>query len=1108
MLDRVLIVSFFCTALVLAAAPYEAQLDDRGVITFGGELDGMYAHVGTHGPGWSYASAGSGAAKTERVADRLEGVLPMPPNCAGDLLYTMALGASGPAAEIVCSEAFTERTTIEGAYLCFFLPAKALAGKRASLPHGKAVKAMPVGEESPGLSGPAAAFTVELDHNRSLVIACDTTDHVLVQNNRQYGNDTFEVRFLFWPKGQVFPGMALRRVFRVAVIPTTEIGAMIEAMNPPIEFDAEKPYALLRDQGQISVMDERGEMASINLAVHGLGWSYASQGEANAQASGSNRFRTIQGALAVPDSGGGLMEYVEQVSAQPGGALDLQYRLHFPEAAALNGYQLSVQGKLSTYSGASVDLLTADGEKTVRIGTALGEKFPFRGEVTRVHVGPDDPRGFEISVDEATYLLIQDNRGWGGDTMEFRFCFLRDESGGRVTAGETVNRRFGFRLNGPMQLILNESGTSSKTDTGDWVPFVMPWDQAPVDVSFLNHKPAGTFGFVTRRGDRFVFTDSGEEIRFWGTCFSAGANFPSHTESEKIAARLAKFGVNIVRTHHADAPWAERHFFPDSVDHTREFDPENLDRFDYLMHCLKREGIYVYLDQLVHRHFKTGDGVDAVDELPAAAKPYSNFDPKLIALQKEFSRALWTHVNPYTGLAYRDDPAIALMEYANENDMFTQKVTLEPYRTRLEARYRAWARGKGMTLPEGDIDFTVPTDPMMRFFIHVQHAYYQEMRTFLRDEVGVRVPLTGSNWSRNAALLTALDHEDFTDSHAYQNHPGKDGSFGNKAMVDGRRTIMDSLGFQRVAGKPFFVSEWDEPWPSEWRAELPLWMAAVAAFQGWNGLTVYTYRHTVKTPVDSISGAFETFNDPARFGLFANAALIYRRGDVQTGPDRVSVTIPEAQAASAATPTPWSAVAFHGLSDRFAFQTVVGKPSAASGKTVSFDSDELAGGDQRRSDTGEIRRNIPKGIVVVDTARSQAVQGRLADGGQLRTADLTATSASVFGAIVVSSLSDAPIRDSERLLLTAVGRAENASFAYNITRNKKQSAGSGPILVDLIEARIALRTERTDLVVIPVTAAGKRLAALSTQYVDGQLTFSIGRGSNTIFYMIESDQHR
>ncbi len=101
--------------------------------------------------------------------------------------------------------------------------------------------------------------------------------------------------------------------------------------------------------------------------------------------------------------------------------------------------------------------------------------------------------------------------------------------------------------------------------------------------------------------------------------------------------------------------------------------------------------------------------MDAVDALPQAAKPYHYFDPRLIELQKEYNRDLWTHLNPYTGLAYRDDPSIALCEIVNESDFFAQPPVLEPYRSRLEGRYRQWAEEQGLRVPAGRWTSARPT---------------------------------------------------------------------------------------------------------------------------------------------------------------------------------------------------------------------------------------------------------------------------------------------------------------------------------------------------------------------------------------------------------------
>ena len=49
---------------------------------------------------------------------------------------------------------------------------------------------------------------------------------------------------------------------------------------------------------------------------------------------------------------------------------------------------------------------------------------------------------------------------------------------------------------------------------------------------------------------------------------------------------------------------------------------------------------------------------------------YAMYDPTMIELQKEFCTNFWNHVNPYTGLAYKDDPFFAFCDITNENEMF------------------------------------------------------------------------------------------------------------------------------------------------------------------------------------------------------------------------------------------------------------------------------------------------------------------------------------------------------------------------------------------------------------------------------------------------------
>ena len=84
---------------------------------------------------------------------------------------------------------------------------------------------------------------------------------------------------------------------------------------------------------------------------------------------------------------------------------------------------------------------------------------------------------------------------------------------------------------------------------------------------------------------------------------------------------------------------------------------------------MKKRGIYCDLNLNVGRSYKAGDGVQDFDKIQWG-KGLTLFDPRLIELQKEYAKNLLTHVNPYTKLEYRNEPAIAIVEILNENGIY------------------------------------------------------------------------------------------------------------------------------------------------------------------------------------------------------------------------------------------------------------------------------------------------------------------------------------------------------------------------------------------------------------------------------------------------------
>lgn len=233
-------------------------------------------------------------------------------------------------------------------------------------------------------------------------------------------------------------------------------------------------------------------------------------------------------------------------------------------------------------------------------------------------------------------------------------------------------------------------------------PFVISYD-GPDNASSMAHlldAPAGKHGFVRVDNGRFV-TDAGP-IRFHATNLTGPANFPTHAAADKLAARLARFGINCVRLHYMDDAYGnfmtpkEPGIIADDPTTQRNLDPAQLDRLDYMIAAFKKRGIYVNINLHVARSLDERDGFPAKNQRPGLDKGIDNFEPRMIELQKEYARKLLTHVNPYTGLAYTDDPCVAMVEINNENALFNQyhggaiDRLPDPYAAEFRRQWNAW----------------------------------------------------------------------------------------------------------------------------------------------------------------------------------------------------------------------------------------------------------------------------------------------------------------------------------------------------------------------------------------------------------------------------------
>jgi hypothetical protein len=644
-----------------------------------------------------------------------------------------------------------------------------------------------------------------------------------------------------------------------------------------------------------------------------------------------------------------------------------------------------------------------------------------------------------------------------------------------------------------------------------FIPYPAFHDDVPVDISFVfeSERPAGKHGFLKVSGRDFVFED-GTKVKFWGTNFNGAGCFPEHDYAKKLARRLAKLGLNIVRMHQLDSEWHTPNIFAYTKGKRvtdAHLDPESMDRLDFLIKCLKDEGIYVYMDMFTYRKFRSDEGVENAAALTDAGKPYNNYSRKLIELQKELARELWTHENKYTGVKYCDEPAIVLAEIVNESDLFYKPdafVYDEPYKTELLDMFAKWLREKGIEHDCTTINVSCHDDDVfLDFKRELQIDYYREMTDYMRA-IGVKIPITGTNWSSTQDNYLANITTDYLDIHPYfyDWHWGEfEKSCMNRSVTQEKISYLARGAFMSHANMPTYVSEWDAPWPNEFRADSVLYSAAYGLLQGWSGFAIHTYSYSARLErmdmlgkeisaekignVPYRQGIFSAWNDPAKFGLFYHAALMTRRDDVKAADAMCSVEVTRRDRFDPAT------VSTEG--DRLA---VVNRADNPTVPHIAINDNGI----DVTSITGELYRNYKDNYGKIDTAMTKCAYGFLGKNGEVALNGMSVRCKTDFAVVALSSLTDKPICESDNILMTTVGRARNTDSVFE--GEKMIELGKPPILIENIEAEIEIDTIYSDLKVWAISAEGYYIGTVPTTYDDGKLTLSIGEVSRTMYYLL------
>ena len=655
--------------------------------------------------------------------------------------------------------------------------------------------------------------------------------------------------------------------------------------------------------------------------------------------------------------------------------------------------------------------------------------------------------------------------------------------------------------------------------SADWVPCPVVTrfpDNRIIDIAALVlDPPAGKHGMLINKNGNLVFED-GTKTRFWGVNISLDACFPSHQMAELIASRLAFYGYNAVRFHHLDYGFEPRGIFKDLLPYTKDpqkkrsgvLSPHQLDKLDYFIYQLKRRGIYINLNLLSGRKFTEADSVKYAKELieisNQAGKPASLFDPHLINLQKSFIRQLLNHYNPYTGLKYCEDPAIAMLELNNENSLFrywmsgnidggkfsAKKQLPSYYLKQIDSLWKEWIKNKYLKTDAesgGTVDFRRPgwkerklypdsmVNDVIEFYIDIESRYYTEMIRYIREEIGSRALIGGGGHYFSLAHLKTESITDFTSPHYYWDPakwPGKRWDRHNfemafKSIFDAgtepskkkRRNPVEDNAMLHIKTKPLIITEWNQWFPNPYAYELPVILSAYGSFHEWDGAFVFSYRHTLDnvTQWDKIDSFLDIYSNPQKLILSAACGVFYL-GNMLT-PSREPINVPISDEALFANVRNKGSVRKPDLSWGIDMLTPL-----AHKVTKSFEDKGLA--KERKqlirktllnnvivSDTRELVWHMKKRVLTINAKMVQGAVGFLGEMGRISLRDINIQSPT-NGAILLISLDQKPLSVSGRILLVSVGEIKNTN---SIWKRPNISWGRAPILMRNLKAKITLK---------------------------------------------------
>ena len=422
------------------------------------------------------------------------------------------------------------------------------------------------------------------------------------------------------------------------------------------------------------------------------------------------------------------------------------------------------------------------------------------------------------------------------------------------------------------------------------------------------------------------------------------------------------------------------------------------------------------------------------------ARGFNYYNDSIQLLMKAFNQAYLSHINQYTQLALKNDPAVFSILITNENDLthhFGNSLLADKNVPLHHAIFLADAASFAQThnLSESNVIRTWLMGESKLYLNDAEHRFHQTMMSHLKGINVKPLVIPTNTWGTMGLYsLPSLTDGPLIDVHSFGR---RDELNYNPRYNPGFLTWM---GAAQVSGKPLSITEWNiQPFTTKDRFTAPIYTASIASLQGWDSIMYYGYSQGSNWSTSN-SARFAAFNDPSVLGLMPAAALLYRQGHVATANTTYELQL-NRNDFFFIRQDPTSSKTIRTLMEKSRF--TVGLPQTSelpwmgndniippeAGTIIITDANQdfiPANQNFVESDTQELNRDWDKGIHTINTEKSQIISGWI--GGESITLDDVNFAITTNNAVVaVQSLEDKAINESKKIFITLMAQSQPIS---------------------------------------------------------------------------------